>query len=95
MATVSIFHEERLGNPGDWQLCFHWGRYNYDDGTHEFGSRFIWRRENGNLQPGRAQARIPSLADMLELMQRAAASGWLKVCERQAEPQPIDESSID
>lgn len=64
-------------NINDWSLYFQYGTYNYDDNTSEDGYRFIWKRPNGNLQPGRAQARIPSKTDIFELLALASKAGWL------------------
>jgi hypothetical protein len=85
MADFEIFHEVTQNPSGDqnsWTLCFQWGSYNYDDGSpSELGYRFIWRRPDGHLQPARAQARIPSAAVMLTLIQRATEAGWFITCE--------------
>jgi len=76
MAYYDIKEEVALGKDGDWKLCFQWGIYNYDDGGSETGYRFIWRRPDGSLQAARGQARIPSAADMFELIQKATTAGW-------------------
>lgn len=78
-ANVEILHEvttddSKIGN--EWVLCLQWCKYNYDDGTHSFGYRFIWRRENGNLQAARGQARIPRFEDINLLMAKAKYEGW-------------------
>jgi len=75
-ARVVIIHEVMKGKEGEWRLCFQYCRYEYGDGTEENGYRFIWRRQNGNLQGARGQARIPSVADMLELTAAAIRAGW-------------------
>ena len=69
---------ETCGNtaPGDWRLCFQWCRYIYDDGSIQHGYRFIWRHPNNNLQPARGQARIPSIAELNELVEIAKSEGW-------------------
>ena len=64
-------------NTSDWKLCFQWCQYHYDNGTNEFGYRFIWRKPDGSLQPARGQARIPSTADIFELLALASKNGWL------------------
>ena len=78
MARVQIINEvprpER--NPRDWVLHLQWCRYFYDDGNMEQGYRFIWRRPNGELQPARGQARIPTLDWVEELMSKAKKAGW-------------------
>ena len=73
---VVVLNEIRKGNPGEWQLCFQRCRYEYGDGTEEEGYRFIWRRPNGNMQGARGQARIPSIADIMELTAGAIRAGW-------------------
>jgi hypothetical protein len=60
------------------QLCLQWARYIYDNGNMELGYRFIWRRPDGSLQAARGQARIPSFADMQELMAKAKKGGWAR-----------------
>ena len=40
------------------------------------GYRFIYRRPNGNLQAGRAGARILSIAEAEKLIAKARAEGW-------------------
>ncbi|WP_274307188.1 hypothetical protein [Solibacillus daqui] len=66
----------------DWVLCLQWCKYNYDDGTHSFGYRFIWRRDDGNLQAARGQARIPSLAHVELLMAKAKIEGWENLSDK-------------
>ena len=73
---VIILNEVKKGEPGDWQLCFQWCRYEYGEGGEETGYRFIWRRPNGDLQGARGQARIPSVPDILELTSIAIKEGW-------------------
>lgn len=81
-STVSVHKEVFLGKEGSWRLCFQWCTYAYDDGSpDESGYRFIWRRPDGSLQAARGQARIPSIADIHELMQLAAREGWLATVE--------------
>jgi hypothetical protein len=83
MADFEIQHEVVSDvEAGEWTLCFQWGTYRYEDGGAQTGYRFIWRRPNQNLQPARAQARIPSAAVLLELLQRATEAGWFITCER-------------
>src|ERR1700688_2683620 len=80
MALYKILREVRLFEPGDWQLCFQFGTYEYDPGqdtatTSEDGYRFIWRRPNGQLQGARGQARLmPEWITIL--LGRAAEEGW-------------------
>jgi len=76
MARVDVVREARLGSVGDWQPCLHWARYRYDDGSVEYGYRFVWRRDDGSIQGARGQARIPSLADARDLMEAAGNDGW-------------------
>ncbi len=82
MARVQVINETSdNGNPGqaDWTLWFQWCRYFYDDGTMEYGYRFIWKRpqsEGGSLQAARGQARIPSVRVLEQLVAQARAAGW-------------------
>jgi len=76
MANFNIEKEVSLSKDGGSKLCFQFGKYNYDDGGSGYGYRFIWRYPNGNLQPARGQACIPSIADMLELLSMAFREGW-------------------
>ena len=72
-ARVEI-HDEVLRRPTDgWTLCFQWCTYHYSEASApaQQGYRFIWRRPNGSLQAGRAQARIPDADQMLDLMRNA------------------------
>ncbi len=77
-ARVEIHEEIEDGPPGDWRLCFHRVTYHYNDGSpDEEGYRFMWRRPDGSLQAARGQARIPDLAALNRLTQRAITAGWL------------------
>ena len=83
MAHVEVLEEVRDGDPTDWNLCFQWARYHYDDGEDpELGYRFIWRREDETLQPARGQARIPSAASLLRLLGAASSAGWFVAAEQ-------------
>lgn len=75
-SRVVVLNETSQGIQYNWNLCFQYCRYEYGDGTEQNGYRFIWRRPNGNLQGARGQARIPSVADMLELTSKAMSEGW-------------------
>lgn len=80
MASYRILREVRLSSPGEWQLCFQFGIYEYDpdqDGPSktEEGYRFIWRRPNGQLQGARGQARLTP-AWITTLLGKAAEEGW-------------------
>ena len=68
-------------NEIEWTLCFQWCEYYYDNGTSEFGYRFIWRDEKNNLKPQRGQARIPSLIELQNLLNEAENDGWLEKIE--------------
>lgn len=81
MANVTIIHEVCSGQSGQWNLCFQWGKYNYDDGSSEMGYRFIWRKPDGTLHAARGQARIPSAAEMFQLIQMATEAGWFITAE--------------
>jgi hypothetical protein len=81
VARVQVINETTLNNsqPIDWTLWFQWCRYLYDDGTMEYGYRFIWKRpqaEGGSLQAARGQARIPSVTMLEQLVAQARAGGW-------------------
>ena len=74
---VQIIHEvPRSMEDNQPTLCFQWCQYVYEDGTSEHGYRFIWRFRNGNLQPARGQARIPSIEKLEELVAQAKRDGW-------------------
>jgi len=75
-ARVQVIREAARGNPNDWRLCLQWCRYVYDGGNMQEGYRFMWRRPDGSLQAARGQARIPSIAIALELLQQAQQEGW-------------------
>ncbi|MDD9855492.1 MAG: hypothetical protein OXU88_04835 [Gammaproteobacteria bacterium] len=81
MTTVNRIHEVKLGNEGEDRLCFHWAEYKYDDGSSEFGYRFMWRKPNGNLVSHRGQARIPSAKELFLLLKKAEKEGWFEKCE--------------
>ena len=80
MANIEVIQEVRSDH-GEWQLCFQWARWHYDDGDCEAGYRFIWRRDDGSLQPARGQARIPNAAQMFQLIHAAIRDGWFIACE--------------
>ncbi len=42
----------------------------------DHGYRFIWVTPEGNLQPARGQARLPSLKIAQDLMAQAKEQGW-------------------
>lgn len=75
-SRVVVLNEATKGSADEWRLCFQWCRYEFADGTEENGYRFIWRRPSNALQGARGQARIPSLADILELTAEAVRQGW-------------------
>jgi len=81
MVKVEIIHEVREREP-DWNLCFQWCRYRYDDGRpDEMGYRFIWRDPDDKLHPQRGQAVIHSAAQMFRLITEAILEGWFITCE--------------
>lgn len=82
MAKVIILKEVKIEVEDGWNLCFQWCKYKYDDGKSQNGYRFIWRRPDGSLQAARGQARIPSFAQMNELIEMAAIAGWLGSVEK-------------
>lgn len=73
---VKILNEAKIGQKGEWNLCFQYCRYEYGDGNEENGYRFIWRTPKGKLQAARGQARIPSLSDINYLIGIAIKEGW-------------------
>lgn len=80
MAFYRILREARLFSPGEWQLCFQFGTFEYDPDPEgrtktENGYRFIWRRPNGQLQGARGQARLTP-AWITALLGKAAEEGW-------------------
>lgn len=81
MANVKIIKEVINGPARSWRLCFQWCEYIYDDGSSEYGYRFIWRRPNNHLQAARGQARIPTFNDMQILLNMAQQEGWLGTIE--------------
>ena len=80
MARVRVQVLNEVGDDpkitGKWELQFQWCRYIYDDGSMEYGYRFIWRRLNGSLQAARGQAQLPSVQTIYDLIERAKAEGW-------------------
>ena len=71
---VQVIKEARL-DENKTTLCFHFVQYVYEDGTNEYGYRFIWRRD-GRLLPSRGQARIPSIEALETLVAHAKREGW-------------------
>jgi hypothetical protein len=68
---VSVPH----GSEG-FRLCFQWCRYVYGDNTLDYGYRFIWKNPTGGMMAHRGQARIQSIALMMQLSQMAIDAGW-------------------
>ena len=76
-ARVQVIHEVRNTTEDNRPtLCFQWCQYVYEDGTNEYGYRFIWRRADGRLQPARGQARIPSIQVIEGMVAQAEREGW-------------------
>jgi hypothetical protein len=74
--------KEVMGSGREWRLCFQMVEYHYNDARPmQTGYRFIYRH-NGKLKPQRAQAYLPSVAAILDLLQQAAVAGWLGEAER-------------
>jgi hypothetical protein len=65
------------------QLGLQWCQYPFPSGA-QYGYRFIWRDDQGRLQPDRGQAIIPTAALMFELIQKATAEGWFVTAEEGA-----------
>ena len=81
MARVQVIKQTSLTpdpGPTDWSLWLQWCRYLYDDdaGSMDYGYRYIWKRPGGALQAARGQARVPSMAEMEQLIAKAKAEGW-------------------
>lgn len=74
-ARVIVLNSTEKDMGDGWKLCFQYCRYLLVDREQE-GYRFIWKTPEGKLQPARGQARIPAIADALELMASALHSGW-------------------
>lgn len=75
-ANVTIINETTHKMESNWELCFQYCKYKYENGDIQEGYRFIWRRPDGTLQPARGQARIPSLSLALKLVSKAMSEGW-------------------
>lgn len=77
MAWFETFHEAcvPVGN-GRWRLCLQWGKLHHEDGWHEEGYCFVYQDDEGRQRPFRAQARIPSLKKIRELIDQARRDGW-------------------
>lgn len=76
-ARVVVLNETEAVFENGRTLCFQYCRYEYgQDKGEENGYRFIWKRENGNLQAARGQARIPSVSIALRLVSNAIEQGW-------------------
>lgn len=76
MARVRFIKEVKSKDPQAKNLFFQWCQYLYDDGSSEYGFRFIWRRDDNSLQGARGQARIPSVKIIKELIDKATEEGW-------------------
>lgn len=75
-ARVVVLNSIEKDMGGDWILCFQYCRYHITPKDEREGYRFIWKKPGGQLQAARGQARIPSIADALELISKAMRSGW-------------------
>ena len=84
MARVKVLNEVKLSELRnesfdeeiDWDLCLQECLYVYDEGTPEYGFRFIYRRPGGNIQAARGGARIPSLETAEILIKESKKLGW-------------------
>ena len=74
---VEVIHEVVMED-GDWELCFQWGCWHFDDEEPRHGFRFIWKDQDGRMKPYRGQTRIAQVEDILELLHRAGRAGWLR-----------------
>ena len=72
---ITVLHEVQLDYGGGYFLCLQYCRFNYGNASPEQeGYRFTWLTPDGYLKRG--QARIPSFADIHELMAKAIEAGW-------------------
>ena len=78
MAHVQVLNEVFIAYPNGYKLCFQECTYHYSKTSRDNGYRFIWRFPNGNLQPARGQARIPSKTELEVLTSKATQEGWYK-----------------
>jgi hypothetical protein len=60
--NIAVIHEVWSDTVGA-QLGLQWCEYPFPSGT-QYGYRFIWRDDQGRLQPDRGQAVIPTAADV-------------------------------
>lgn len=75
-ASIKVLHEVKKQAKDGWYLCLQHVLYPYPESDDKEGYRFIWRTEDGKMQPSRGQARIPSLSVALELISTAMSEGW-------------------
>ena len=76
-ARVEILKEvQHKAEDSEWVLCFQKCVYHYDNGRADDGFRFIWRKEDGKLQPARGQARIEDAQVMYYLIDEAVKAEW-------------------
>jgi len=71
---IVVLNEVETEEWNGWKLCFQYGIWDGPDNQHK-GYRFIWRKD-GKLKPQRGQARLPSIHQARELMDKAKAAGW-------------------
>lgn len=65
-----------LKSRGHRQLCLQLCRFEDDRERAQYGYRFVWRAEDGNLDDADAQAIIPHLEEACALVDMARAEGW-------------------
>ena len=75
-SSIKVLHEVKKQAKDGEYLCLQHVLYPYSDSDDKEGYRFIWRTEDGKMQPSRGQARIPSLSVALELISTAMSEGW-------------------
>lgn len=73
---IEILHEAKKQAKDGEFLCLQYVAYPIDENSSKNGYRFIWRTTDGKLRALRGQARIPSLAVVLELISLAMSEGW-------------------
>jgi hypothetical protein len=77
--NVTVIHEVWTDTVGA-QLGLQWCQYAYPT-LPQYGYRFIWRDEQGQMYPELGSALIPRAAWMLELIQKATEAGWFVTVE--------------
>lgn len=74
MTRVQVLNnvEKKIGNK---YICFQWCRYVHETEIN-YGYRFMWKDEDGNLLAHRGGAAIPSTKIISDLVGLAKKQGW-------------------